>query len=390
LRSSEDSIRWLEKRGISLGRLEYKNTGIRLVSRAVEDNPKTQEIVAEEKTKVADIVDRREKEAFSMNMDLPLIEISVPKGEAWNICRGCMLSSQCVFMCEETFNLRSRDENWITYSMEMKWVCDRSGKYLVLVHEDDVGVRFNCSGDELERDIQKWLLSNTTSNSGIPHYVWENFSWIRFLKPEFGEELDRKHMLSPLASIDPKVHDLLETFGVSSIGDTTQAKLSRELLSLRRDPDFPADLSPEMIISELSKPEINEDREKIFNVLVAMGAGETGAAKITMLINEILSNFMFAKATSGYSVTDSMYALLDMSLINVGRVLDLPDDLSTASRTLANGIGVSYLLERSFKERRRRLTFRVNPKKREQVEEELRYGQVSSLAEHITLPNAFI
>jgi hypothetical protein len=293
-------------------------------------------------------------------------------------------------MCEETFNLKPRDEDWISYSHELKWVCDRSGKYLVLVHEDGTGINFSSKGDDLEADVMRWLMGNVVGSSDVPNYVWEEFSWLRFLKPEFLDELKPKHRLSPLASIDPHVHDLIETFGASSVGDTTQARLSKELLQLRRDPDFPADLSPEIIISELSKPEINEDREKIFNVLVAMGAGEHGAARIATMISEILSNFMFTKATSGYSVTDSMYAILDMSLVNVERVLDLPADISTASRTLANGIGVSYLLERRFSERRRKLRFRVNPKKREQVEEELQYGRQTGLAEFVTLPNMFI
>jgi hypothetical protein len=398
LRASSDSIRRLAKFGIDIGRFTYANTPQRLVHETVKSSPKIGAIAARGKTVIADEAFAREAEYNALNSDKPILHILVEEGRGWQVCMQWVLHDGVICMCESQLALNPLiTEDWITWSTRMKWVVDRSGKQLLLVHEKPnplVTMSFvGLKGEELEPAISEWLLRNATGSPSVPNLIWRKYSWLRFLQPSWGSTLPMTQPLGAIATHDWNTERIETQIGISSAGDSIQARISKEILRIvSSDPKFPRDIRPDVIVEFLRNPAVISDGTRVIDVLVAMGAKSSDAAKLATSLEEVLENQMFANAVSGYSVTDSLYGNMDTSIRNIARFVEKTDfTLTTRMNKVLTGIGTASVLMYPYKLARKRVKYSINYKELLDVEDELSTGVADSFNEFITMyPQKFI
>jgi hypothetical protein len=171
---------------------------------------------------------------------------------------------------------------------------------------------------DMTREVNKWALfiskqAPSLKGKKIPRYMEREFSWISPIEYEFGEEIDYVHPVCPVSGLDYPIEEMIRRLGTSIGGDNNSIKLNRLFGDVTSDPYFPKTITDAEIFSEVTKPGIAGDVDRMTLALEAMGAAPNKARKAAAKMNSLVTKFVFVQKTQTYSTTDSILGFVNLT-----------------------------------------------------------------------------
>jgi hypothetical protein len=269
--TSEIAARELTKAGIDIGQWRYTNSPVRLIKRAIADNPRLVEIVKEEK-----------KSAVKL---MKIKQSRLPGGGSW----AYMWVKNPERMGWLTRYARDLRSYTLGYDTDYTW-SNILGKHYIRMVSEDPGVPAIVIGSEEELHMVE---GSHLAKLIIPNNIWEmsrnefesllssflprtlrvikdhlglKYAWQSGLFFEYvGERLPDKHDIIPVVGLSADIQAKMKVTGISSAGDDNAIVITNLAASLIRDRQLPNDITAEKLITLLTNPAIMSDPKNITN-----------------------------------------------------------------------------------------------------------------------------
>jgi hypothetical protein len=328
------ALDFLASKGIDLGSVSKLNEHNRMIFATIKDNPRMNQIVAEERGLLADEV-KKKKAILDSNakMKFPVINILIKD------------TSTIMEIIMRSTNDRIRVVSWwrairrtVQSGMEldpdtiaeflsrMLEVVTRSGRRLVILSKrklvDDAMNMYKEDAATVASFID--AIKGGSANL-VPRMIEDEYRWLRPFAIKWDKPVDfviPEEKAFPLAGMDPNIEQMMRRIGISSQGDDLAVAANRLLSEIVADRKFPRDLTAEKIFSIISRPDISRDITHISAALRAMGASTSAAASVAEKFARISAQFTFLDRTSSYSTRDKVMGHLDLSISNYRRICD--------------------------------------------------------------------
>jgi hypothetical protein len=316
--TSEIAARELTKAGIDIGQWRYTNSPVRLIKRAIADNPRLVEIVKEEK-----------KSAVKL---MKIKQSRLPGGGSW----AYMWVKNPERMGWLTRYARDLRSYTLGYDTDYTW-SNILGKHYIRMVSEDPGVPAIVIGTEEELHMVE---GSHLAKLIIPNNIWEmsrnefesllssflprtlrvikdhlglKYAWQSGLFFEYvGERLPDKHDIIPVVGLSADIQAKMKVTGISSAGDDNAIVITNLAASLIRDRQLPNDITAEKLITLLTNPAIMSDPKNITNALVAMGASGDSATRFASDFFSATTKYLMLNSINSFSTRDQIIGHMDL------------------------------------------------------------------------------
>jgi hypothetical protein len=351
----------LEKVGINLGRFDYRRSAIRMVEASIADNPSLRKVINESKRGRSDRVILNRTALKDMFVESKPLFIKVSNFYVGsNLARLDSNREDVVGMFYDDLFSSFKKENGITFNVveqieRANRIVNESGKSLI-VYSLSLDSELSVEGDTFPlkmggvtfNDFQTLrsaiLIRVKRSKSFLKNSMDSEFKWLEAIKFRYGDEIPVRLSFNPVAGLSPGLGLMMRQIGVSSVADSQALRLNKALLTLARDPLFPADLRVETVFEILSSPIISSSESNITNALIVMGASSEAAGQIAQNFSNISGDVTFLRKTQSYSTADQIIGHMDLSVINYDRLVSIDLLQNTKFSSVIRALGALYVL----------------------------------------------
>jgi hypothetical protein len=171
------------------------------------------------------------------------------------------------------------------------------------------------------------MLANAVA--GKTRELFGPFEWVKAFRFNLDDPLDVGRWggdgVHPLMFMRDAMSTVVRHYGWTVGRDTFELRPKSLLNELRRDKNFRRDLREEDVFGWIAQPSVLYFPERIRDGLIGMGATPTAAAGVTARLGDSASQWTFAQNVRSLSFRDGFLPLLDMSIENHLRVVEVPD-----------------------------------------------------------------
>jgi hypothetical protein len=332
LENSARAIEVLRRKGLEgPGRFSYANEPERLVTRALSEEGKLQNIVKEEKNDAVRQINDKEARYHSERREFWLL---FPYGEN-NALR---------------LTLALRGVRGYTFTTEKDYYpwTNKMGKVLVHVMHDIKDVLAHTYAtigwseeDEALEQVPKWTMAKDAlvsrglfggdmtdlvsvvvpkpADRTLPDVMSNKYSWQNGFYFKYGDIVERKYQRAPIAGARGWVDTLLSTVGMSSDGDDLVLKMNKVARALGKDKTMPRDITLDMLYRLTMHPSVRHDAGAVQAMLEAVGASPDNAARFAISLFNEAADFMFYDKTQSFSTRDMIIGNMDQTRNNYER-----------------------------------------------------------------------
>ena len=326
---SRDAESRLKLKNIKVGILLYEKSGERIVRRAIADNPRLVQVVKEEKKSA---VNRMKSKQGSRKNETRSIMIFFPYPE---------LKEDFMFLVRESPNYL------YSTTLSMGETDGYMGRVKVLVNFDEetlptgplisMSPEYNAMHDKvLENpdyvinEIGSTSISVMEASLNLPRVeevlsgqFYKTYRYQNFMQMRYGDMIEPKYDVCPVAGADPWMSLMLRTVGMSSTGDDVTIKISTLASMITRDKTVPSDITVDQIFRLVTNIAVSGDIEAIKDVMIAIGAQPETASQFALKAISLAGSFAFLNKTQSYSTQDMIIGHMDLVVENFAKFVDV-------------------------------------------------------------------
>ena len=197
------------------------------------------------------------------------------------------------------------------------------------------------------REIADGLSAGEKVYRSLEHV--KGYSWLKFLRFTDGEVIPHKMTLPYIATAKGKFAKLLTLVGVDGSGNDQQVSGQRLLSILRKDPTFPREITIDMIINEVAKPDIMGNVEAIFDFFVAIGTLPHIAYEAAEVVIREVARRSFDETAKSYSLNDAVLPSLKLPELSKMSVHVRVDTGRSKVQDFLRELGLAVLVTRGMR-----------------------------------------